>query len=337
MSNSLDEATISITSGKGGNGSPHLKREKYNAKGGPDGGNGGQGGHVFIEATKNINTLIYYIRKLIFKAEDGVAGAKNNCTGRNGKDLILQVPIGSQIFDENKILLHDFTKAEKIKLLEGGKGGAGNTNYKSSTNQAPRKFKPGKPGETKTIKIIVKTLADIGIIGKPNIGKSTFLSTITNAKVKIGDYHFTTLHPNLGITEYNETTMTICDIPGLIKGAAQGQGLGIKFLKHIERCTILIHLISAESENPIQCYHDIQYELKQHSKELIEKNQLICISKADLLSIKDKEYIQNLFLNELNQKVYFLSSHDNTGINEILKTCYDILHTNIASETPETT
>ena len=241
----LDQVKIYIKAGNGGDGSPSFRREKFIEYGGPDGGDGGKGGSVILKAEQNLNTLIDFRYQQHHKAMRGENGAGQNRTGKSGEDLILKVPLGTQVFEEdNKTLIYDFTKiGEEFTAAAGGKGGLGNTRFKSSTNRAPRKFTKGTHGEEFTIWLQLKTIADIGIIGLPNAGKSSLLASITNANPKIANYQFTTLNPNLGVVSYDDKEITIADIPGLIEGAHKGTGLGTQFLKHIERCKTLLHLI----------------------------------------------------------------------------------------------
>ena len=241
----LDQVKIYIKAGNGGDGSPSFRREKYVEYGGPDGGDGGKGGSIILKAEENLNTLIDYRYQQHHKAQRGENGAGQNRTGKGGDDLFLKVPLGTQVFEEdNKTLLFDFNKrGEEFVVAIGGKGGLGNTRFKSSTNRAPRKFTKGGSGEEFTIWLQLKTIADIGIIGLPNAGKSSLLAAITNANPKIANYRFTTLNPNLGVASYDDKEITIADIPGLVEGAHEGVGLGIQFLKHIERCKSLLHLI----------------------------------------------------------------------------------------------
>lgn len=259
----LDEAKIFIKSGDGGPGCISFRREKYIEYGGPDGGDGGKGGDVVVEAVDNLNTLIDYRYQQHFKAERGHHGMGANRSGRNGKDIILKVPIGTQIFhDDKETLLADLTEGgQRIVLLKGGIGGRGNTHFKTSTNQAPRRADTGMPGEELWIWLRLKLIADAGLIGLPNAGKSTFLAATSRAKPKIADYPFTTLHPNLGVVYIDQKEFVLADIPGLIEGAHEGHGLGTRFLGHVERCSVLIHLIDGTQEDPLKAYQTIRDEL----------------------------------------------------------------------------
>jgi len=269
----LDQVKIFIKAGDGGSGSPSFRREKFIEFGGPDGGDGGNGGSIIFKSERNLNTLIDYRYQQHFKAKKGGDGKGQNRTGRGGEDLILKVPIGTQVFEEdNKTLIFDFKKEqEEYVSAIGGKGGLGNTRFKSSTNRAPRKFTKGTKGEEFWIWLQLKTIADIGIIGLPNAGKSTFLSSITSANPKIANYKFTTLNPNLGVAIYDDKEITLADIPGLIEGAHVGVGLGIKFLKHIERCKILLHMIDVSENDLVLSYKQIRNELKKYSNSLLKK------------------------------------------------------------------
>ena len=289
----LDQVKIYIKAGNGGDGSPSFRREKFIEFGGPDGGDGGKGGSIILKAEQNLNTLIDYRYQQHHKAQRGENGSGQNRTGKGGEDLILKVPLGTQVFEEdNKTLIYDFTKiGEKYVAASGGKGGLGNTRFKSSTNRAPRKFTKGTTGEEFTIWLQLKTIADIGIIGLPNAGKSSLLAAITNANPKIANYQFTTLNPNLGVASYDDKEITIADIPGLIEGAHQGTGLGIQFLKHIERCKSLLHLIDITNENLVQSYNQVKNELQKYSLELTKKKELVVLNKTDLI---DKNIVENI-------------------------------------------
>tara|TARA_Y100000590_G_scaffold305507_1_gene344602 strand:- start:29 stop:1021 length:993 start_codon:yes stop_codon:yes gene_type:complete len=316
----LDQAKIYIASGKGGNGCVSFRREKYVEFGGPNGGNGGKGGNIIIETDQNLNTLIDFRYHQHFKASSGENGMGKNKTGANGKDLIIKVPPGTEIYDENKkVLLADLAiKKQKITLLHGGDGGLGNTHFKSSTNQAPRKFTKGGDIEERWIWLSLKLFADIGIIGKPNAGKSTFLSKISNADPKIADYPFTTLHPILGAIKKFDKEIIVADIPGLIEGAHEGKGIGDKFLAHIERCKILLHIIDCSENNLVDNYKIIREELNKYGKKVSEKKEIIAISKSDLLS-NDKDKLVKNIQKDLGQKPYIFSSVLNEGINELKK------------------
>ena len=294
----LDQVKIYIKAGNGGDGSPSFRREKFIEYGGPDGGDGGKGGSVILKAEQNLNTLIDFRYQQHHKAKRGENGAGQNRTGKSGEDLILKVPLGTQVFEEdNKTLIYDFTKiSEEFIAAAGGKGGLGNTRFKSSTNRAPRKFTKGTQGEEFTIWLQLKTIADIGIIGLPNAGKSSLLASVTNANPKIANYQFTTLNPNLGVASYDDKEITIADIPGLVEGAHKGTGLGIQFLKHIERCKSLLHLIDITSEDLKKSYQQVKNELKKYSNKLIKKKELIVLNKIDLIDEKEVNHIINCLL-----------------------------------------
>ena len=269
----LDQAKINLRAGNGGSGSASFRREKFVEFGGPDGGDGGDGGSIVFEAERNLNTLIDYRYSQHFKAENGKPGSKRNKTGANGKDLILKVPIGTQIYEEdNNTIIYDFKKnKEKYLVASGGKGGLGNVRFKSSTNRAPKKKTNGKNGEEFWIWLQLKIIADVGIVGLPNAGKSSLLAALTRAKPKIANYPFTTLNPNLGVTYYDNKEVTLADIPGLVEGAHRGIGLGDKFLRHIERCKILLHLIDVTEDNLVENYKKIRSELQSYNLSLSKK------------------------------------------------------------------
>ena len=276
----LDQVKIYIKAGNGGDGSPSFRREKFIEFGGPDGGDGGNGGSVVLISERNLNTLIDYRYQQHHKAQRGDNGAGQNRTGKGGDDLILKVPIGTQVFEEdNKTLIYDFKKeGEKFVAAAGGKGGLGNTRFKSSTNRAPKKFTKGTKGEEFTIWLQLKTIADIGIIGLPNAGKSSLLAAITNANPKIANYKFTTLNPNLGVAQYDDKEVVLADIPGLVEGAHEGVGLGIQFLKHIERCKSLLHLIDITNLDIKISYDQVKKELASYSSEMLEKKEIVVLN-----------------------------------------------------------
>jgi GTP-binding protein len=281
----LDQVKIYVKAGDGGNGSPSFRREKFIEFGGPDGGDGGKGGSIILKSERNLNTLIDYRFQQHHKAERGGDGTGKNRTGKGGENLILKVPKGTQVFEEdNKTLIYDFkNENEEFFVANGGKGGLGNARFKSSTNRAPKKFTKGTVGEEYTIWLQLKTIADIGIIGLPNAGKSSLLAAITSATPKIASYKFTTLNPNLGVTVYDDKEIILADIPGLIEGAHTGIGLGIKFLKHIERCKTLLHLIDITEKNIENLYKQVRKELGKYSKDLLKKDELIVLNKIDLI------------------------------------------------------
>ncbi len=315
----LDQVKIYIKAGNGGDGSPSFRREKFIEYGGPDGGDGGKGGSVILKAEQNLNTLIDFRYQQHHKAKRGENGAGQNRTGKSGEDLILKVPIGTQVFEEdNKTLIYDFTKiSEEFVAAAGGKGGLGNTRFKSSTNRAPRKFTKGTQGEEFTIWLQLKTIADIGIIGLPNAGKSSLLASVTNANPKIANYQFTTLNPNLGVASYDNKEITIADIPGLVEGAHKGTGLGIQFLKHIERCKSLLHLIDITSEDLKKSYQQVKNELKKYSNKLTKKKELIVLNKIDLIDEKEVNHIIKDFKKNTKSEVIALSTFNKSSVSKI--------------------
>ena len=306
----LDQVKIFVKAGNGGSGSPSFRREKFIEFGGPDGGDGGKGGSVVLKSERNLNTLIDYRYQQHFKAKRGGDGKGKNQTGRGGKDLFLSVPIGTQIFEEdNKTLLFDFKKEkDEFTVAVGGRGGFGNTRFKSSTNRAPRKFTKGTKGEEFWIWLQLKTIADIGIIGLPNAGKSSLLASITSANPKIANYKFTTINPNLGVAMYDNKEITLADIPGLIENAHTGVGLGIKFLKHIERCKSLLHLIDVNEEDIIKSYKQVRKELGKYSKNLLKKDEIIVFNKVDLITKEDLEFKRKNFTTKIKKDILILSN-----------------------------
>ena len=306
----LDQVKIYLKAGNGGDGSPSFRREKFIEYGGPDGGDGGKGGSIILRAEQNLNTLIDYRYQQHHKAKRGDNGSGQNKTGKSGDDLILKVPLGTQVFEEdNKTLIYDFIKTgEEFVAASGGKGGLGNTRFKSSTNRSPRKFTKGTVGEEFTIWLQLKTIADIGIIGLPNAGKSSLLAAITNANPKVANYHFTTLNPNLGVASYDDKEITIADIPGLVEGAHTGTGLGIQFLKHIERCKSLLHMIDITNEDLKKSYKQIKTELKNYSAKLIKKKELVVLNKTDLIDENKVKKITKDFSKITKSEVIVLST-----------------------------
>ena len=318
----LDQAKIYIKAGNGGSGSASFRREKFVEYGGPDGGDGGDGGSIIVQSDRNLNTLIDFRYSQHFKAQHGKPGSKRNRTGANGEDLILKVPLGTQIYEEdNNTLIFDFTKnKEKYLVASGGKGGLGNLRFKSSTNRAPRKKTNGKLGEEFWIWLQLKVIADIGIIGKPNAGKSSLLAALTRAKPKIANYPFTTINPNLGVTYYSGKEVTLADIPGLVEGAHKGVGLGDKFLRHIERCKVLLHLIDLSENDLINTYKKIKQELISYDKKLASKKEVIFFNKSDLLNKKDIKIKLIEFKKKINAKYEIISVFSKDDIKKIKKT-----------------
>ncbi|MCY6383460.1 GTPase ObgE [Hoeflea prorocentri] len=295
----LDQAKVYIRSGDGGGGSVSFRREKYIEFGGPDGGDGGRGGDVWAEAVHGLNTLIDYRYQQHFKAKTGMHGMGRNRTGATGSDTILKVPVGTQIFEEdNETLICDMIdEGQRFRLAAGGNGGFGNAHFKSSTNQAPRHANPGLPGIEKTIWLRLKLIADAGLVGLPNAGKSTFLSSVTRARPKIADYPFTTLHPNLGVASVDGGEFIIADIPGLIEGAHQGSGIGDRFLGHVERTRVLLHLVSAQETDVADAYRTVRGELEAYGHGLGEKPEIVALSQADILD----EELQAALAGELEE------------------------------------
>jgi len=325
--NFVDYIKIHTSSGKGGKGSVHLHREKFIQKGGPDGGDGGRGGHVIVRGTNNMWTLIHLKFKKHFKAEHGGHGSKSRSTGKNGQDIYIDVPLGTIVRDgETQEVLFEITENGEEKILvEGGMGGRGNWHFKSSTNQTPRYAQPGIDGQEGWYQLELKLLADVGLVGFPNAGKSTLLSVITSAKPKIADYAFTTLKPNLGIVEYRDfKSFVVADIPGIIEGAAEGKGLGHRFLRHIERNSILLFMIPADSDDIQKEYAILLNELKKHNPELLDKDRLLAISKSDMLDDELKEEIEKELPNELSH--LFISSIAQTGLTELKDQLWKLLN-----------
>ena len=317
----LDQAKIYIKAGNGGSGSASFRREKFIEFGGPDGGDGGDGGSVIIESDRNLNTLIDFRYAQHFKAQHGKNGSKRNRTGANGENLILKVPVGTQIYEEdNNTLIYDFIKnKERYLVASGGKGGLGNVRFKSSVNRAPKKKTNGKNGEEFWIWLQLKVIADIGIIGKPNAGKSSLLSALTRAKPKIANYPFTTLNPNLGVTYYDRKEVTLADIPGLVEGAHKGIGLGDKFLRHIERCKVLLHLIDLSENNLEKTYTEITKELSSYDKKLSKKKEIIFFNKSDLFDNDEiKKKLEN-FKKKINAKYEIISVFSSKDIQKTKK------------------
>ncbi len=325
--NFVDYIKVFANSGKGGGGSVHLRREKYITKGGPDGGDGGRGGHIIVRADTHLWTLFHLKFKRHFRAEHGGHGGKQRSSGKDGKDVYVNVPLGTIIRDgETQEFLFEISKenTEQI-LLEGGMGGLGNWNFRSSTNQTPRYAQPGIDGQEGWFQFELKLLADVGLVGFPNAGKSTLLSVLTAAKPKIADYAFTTLKPNLGIVQYRDfQTFVMADIPGIIEGAAEGKGLGHRFLRHIERNSILLFLIPADSDDIQKEYDILLNELKQHNPELLDKNRLLVISKADMLDDELKEEIKKEFPKGI--KTFFISSVAQLGLVKLKDTLWKMLN-----------
>ena len=315
----LDQAKIYVKAGDGGSGSASFRREKFIEFGGPDGGDGGHGGSIVFVVDKNLNTLIDFRYQQHFKAEKGKDGKGKKKTGKSGKNLVLKVPIGTQIFEEdNNTLIEDLTSPEqKIVIANGGKSGLGNVRFKSSTNRAPRKKTDGNKGESFWIWLQLKVIADIGIIGMPNSGKSSLLSVLTSARPKIANYPFTTINPNLGVANYNNKEVTLADIPGLIEGAHEGVGLGDKFLRHIERCKNILHLIDITNEDLLENYSKVRKELLKYSNKLIKKKEIIVFNKIDMISDEEVNKKINSFSKKIKKKIYSISALKHKGLTTI--------------------
>ncbi len=326
----LDQAKIYIKSGNGGPGCLSFHREKFVEFGGPNGGNGGKGGDVIFVADDRLNTLIDFRYQQHYKAQNGIHGMGDNRTGAHGEDCIILVPVGTQILEEDQeTILHDFSEVgEKLLYLKGGDGGFGNAHYKSSVNQAPRRTTPGWPGQESVAWLRLKLIADAGLVGLPNAGKSTFLASCTNAKPKIADYPFTTLHPNLGVVKAGDLDFVIADIPGLIEGAHEGHGLGDRFLGHVERTSVLLHLIDCTADDIVADYHTIRHELKEYDACMEDKTEIIALTKADALGDELAEDQRQTLENALGKPVFCISSVSRKNIDTILFKLAKIINDN---------
>jgi GTP-binding protein len=316
----LDQAKVYIRSGDGGNGCLSFRREKFIEFGGPDGGDGGRGGDVWVECVSNLNTLIDFRYQQHFKASNGRHGMGANRTGAAGDDAVLKVPPGTQIFDEdNETLLSDLVEpGERALIVAGGNGGFGNAHFKSSTNRAPRRVNPGQPGIEKTIWLRLKIIADAGIIGLPNAGKSTFLAAVSAAKPKIADYPFTTLHPNLGVVKAGDTDFVLADIPGLIEGAHEGAGIGDRFLGHIERCRVVLHLVDVTEPDVVRAYRTVRDELKAYGANLNRKREIVALSKCDAATPEEAVRKAAELQKAARKKPLLLSAVSGAGIRDAL-------------------
>jgi GTP-binding protein len=318
----LDEAKVYIRSGNGGNGCVSFLRAKFMPDGGPDGGNGGRGGDVIAECIPALNTLIDFRYQQHFKAKKGQNGMGSNCTGLSADDLVLKLPVGTQIFDENNELVADLTHVgQRVLLAEGGKGGLGNQCFKSSTNQAPRQCTPGIEGQERWLWLRLKLMSEAGLLGMPNAGKSTFLAAVSRAKPKIADYPFTTLHPQLGVVYVDDKEFVLADIPGLIEGAHEGVGLGTRFLGHVERAGILLHLIDGTQEDVVGAYKTIRHELSEYSEELAGKQEIVALNKCDALTpeeIKEKTKALKKACGK-NKKIWTTSGATGEGVKDVLR------------------
>lgn len=331
----IDYAKIEVTAGKGGNGCLSFRREKFVPKGGPDGGNGGHGGNIVIEGDPNVNTLINFRYNKIFRAKNGVNGGGGNMTGATGEQNVILVPLGTVIYDitdpNNKLKIGDITEAgEQIEIARGGAGGRGNSSYANSINQAPRYSTPGKEGEVKKLELELRLMADVGLVGFPNAGKSTLLSSISAARPKIANYEFTTLEPSLGVVQLEGfKSFVMADIPGLIEGASQGKGLGIQFLKHIQRTKVLLFLIDINDEDPVNQYEVLRNELVTHDPMMDKKPHLIALSKIDTLTDDDVEEIidrlKKKFSNQKDEEIMAISSVSTKNLDKLRRRLYNIV------------
>jgi len=325
----LDEAKVYIASGAGGNGCVSFRREKFIEFGGPNGGDGGNGGDVVVEAVSGLNTLIDYRYQQHFKAQRGGNGMGKDRAGANGKDVVLKVPAGTQVYEEDgETLIADLTQVgERVTISRGGNGGFGNAHFKSSTNRAPRHANPGQPGEERTIRLRLKLIADAGLIGLPNAGKSTFLAAVSAAKPKIADYPFTTLHPQLGVVEVDGREFVLADLPGLIEGAHEGTGLGDRFLGHTERCRVLLHLVDGTAEDAGAAYKVVRAELEAYGHGLTEKPEIVALSKADAMT-PEAIKAQTAKLKKVCKKTpLILSSASGQGVTEALRELFKVIDT----------
>ena len=330
----LDQAKIHIRSGNGGAGCVSFRREKFIEFGGPDGGDGGKGGDVIAECVEGLNTLIDYRFQQHFKAKTGMHGMGKNRSGANGADMILKVPVGTQIFEEDEeTLIADMMETgQRVVLARGGNGGFGNAYFKSSTNQAPRRANPGLEGEEKTIVLRLKLIADAGLVGLPNAGKSTFLAAVSAAKPKIADYPFTTLTPGLGVVSVDTRSFVLADIPGLIEGAHEGAGLGDRFLGHLERCRILIHLVDGTSDDVADAYHVIRGEIEAYGAGLEEKPEILCLNKADALTQEERDEKAAILEEQSGANVFLVSGVSGEGIQNVLRLAADEIGVRRAEE-----
>lgn len=324
MAKFLDEAKIYLRSGDGGAGCVSFRREKYVPRGGPDGGNGGRGGHIIFTTNPNLNTLIDFRFKQHFKAQRGQHGMGRNRSGARGEDMIIPVPVGTEIIDDDTgRVLQDMNKPDQSwQVLEGGKGGRGNAMFTTSTNQAPRRADDGIPGQEAWLRLRLKLLADVGLLGLPNAGKSTFLSAVSNARPEVADYPFTTVNPQLGMVRRHGKDMVIADLPGLIEGAADGKGMGHRFLKHLSRCSVILHLIDGTEENPADAYSTIRYELEAYDKTfksaLSDLPRIVALSKSDAMLDAEKQQAEKALEKITGEKPMLLSSAAGEGVETLL-------------------
>ncbi|MGB1360607.1 MAG: GTPase ObgE [Alphaproteobacteria bacterium] len=329
----LDQVKIHAKSGDGGGGSVSFRREKYIEFGGPNGGDGGRGGDVWVEAVAGLNTLIDYRYTQHFKAKNGNGGMGRDRHGADGQDIILKVPVGTEVLAEDgETVIADMLEVgQRFRLLKGGDGGRGNASFKTSTNQAPRKFEPGWPGENMWIWLRLKLIADVGLLGLPNAGKSTFLSQVSRARPKVADYPFTTLHPNLGVVYIDQREFVIADIPGIIEGASEGQGLGTRFLGHVTRCGALLHLIDGTDENVVEAYQTIRREVEKYGDELADKKEIVVINKIDALIPEFIEEMEQQLSQVTKAPIMTMSGVTNENVEQVVRR----LHNMVLSEKKE--
>ena len=323
----VDEAKVYVQSGAGGNGCVSFRREKFIEFGGPNGGDGGKGGDVIVEAVDGLNTLIDYRYRQHFRAGRGGNGMGKDRHGANGKDAILKVPVGTQVYEEDgETVLADLTEVgQRATISKGGNGGFGNAHFKSSTNRAPRHANPGQPGEEMTIRLRLKLIADAGLIGLPNAGKSTFLAVVSAAKPKIADYPFTTLHPQLGVVRVDEREFVLADLPGLIEGAHEGTGLGDRFLGHTERCNVLLHLVDGTADDPGEAYQVVRAELESYGHGLTDKPEIVALSKADALTPEQIKSQTAKLKNAAKKTPWVLSAQSGQGVQDALRALLKVI------------
>lgn len=333
----IDEAKIYVKSGDGGEGCVSFRREKFIPEGGPDGGDGGRGASVIMRAVSGLNTLVDYRFQQHFKGARGGHGMGKQRYGKSAEDMFLEVPVGTQVYDEDReTLLADFTEAgQEIVLAKGGRGGLGNIHFKSSTNQAPRQFVPAEKGEERTLWLKLKLLSDAGLLGLPNAGKSTFLAAVTAAKPKIADYPFTTLAPQLGVVSVGDAEFVLADIPGLIEGAADGKGLGLKFLGHVERCGVLLHLIDGTSDHVVAAYETVREELAQYDDELAKKPEIVALNKCDALTAAEIKKKQKALEKVSGGEVFTISAAARTALEPLLVTMLQTIHDYRGEQQPQ--
>lgn len=330
----LDQARVYIRSGNGGAGAVSFRREKYIQFGGPDGGDGGRGGDVWVECVNGLNTLIDYRYQQHFRAKTGVHGMGKNRTGAHGADVVMKVPIGTQVLEEdNETLIADLTEiGQRVLIAQGGNGGFGNARFKSSTNQAPRRANPGEDGIEKAVWLRLKLIADAGLVGLPNAGKSSFLASVTSAKPKIADYPFTTIHPNLGVVRQDARECVLADIPGLIEGAHEGAGIGVRFLGHVERCRVLLHLVDGTSEHVALDYHTVCDELAAYGGGLAEKATYVVLNKIDAMSDEDIRQRAAELSEASGSEVMLMSGATGEGVENVLRAVFSMIEADRAAE-----